>query len=323
MTSSGAYTLKTWKSNIEISVSKNSFYWDSTNVKINNIKFVPVENQLTAYNMFKRNEGDMIFSIPSSKIKEASAIPGFYSRSQYGTYFYMINCQKSPGNNVHFRRALALSIDREKIVKYITKGGQKAAYSLLPKLTHSDLKNKFVYDTIEALKELKLSGFSSTHPPPQFEILFNNSETNKSIAEAIAQMWKSSLGLEAILVNYEWKVFLEATQQKKYSSVARGSWIGDYLDPLTFLELAESSNGNNRTGFQNPTFDSLLVLAQQEVEPGKRWELYDQLNNILIQEAPIIPIYFFEITELHHPDLVGAKSDALGNYVWKDFSWKN
>ncbi len=313
----GPFRMKKWERNRELVVEKNPYYWDSSAVRQPLISFKPVEDALTSYNMFLTGEADWIFNIPPSKLEAAALRPEYYTRPMFGTYYFSVNCTKPGFDSPSLRKALSYAIDRKKIVDHVLKGGQIPATGFLPPLEGYASIGLKLYDPEKARMYLRESGFGPENPPKGLQILFNNSETHKSVAEVVRQMWKETLGLETELVNYEWKVYLDNTRNLTYSSVARSSWIGDYADPSTFLELGVSDNGNNRTGYKNPVYDSLLAVSWTTQEPEKRMRQLLEAEKILMEDMPVIPIYYYTINELRNPALQGAQADPLGMYAWK------
>ncbi|MDB5104658.1 MAG: transporter substrate-binding protein [Fibrobacteres bacterium] len=175
-----------------------------------------------------------------------------------------------------------------------------------------------LYDPVKAKQYLAKSGFGPDKQPPDLQILYNTTDTHRDIAQVIQQMWKETLGLDATLVNYEWKVYLENTKNLNYRSVARASWIGDFADPISFLELYTSDNGNNRTGYHNPEYDKAIQASWTIPDPGQRLAKLKEAEAILMDDMPIIPIYTYALTELRSPNLRNALPNPLGMYSWKD-----
>jgi len=182
----------------------------------------------------------------------------------------------------------------------VTKAGQIPAHSLVPpglpgyeevQLPERNLE--------EARRLLAEAGYPGGKGFPRAEVLFNTSESHKNIAEVLQQQWKEALGIEIGLVNQEWKVFLATTQAEDYQ-MARGSWIGDYLDPNTFLDMWTSTNGNNRTGFKDPGYDDLIARAARTVDPEERFELLRRAEEwVTADEMIILPVYYYVVQNLY------------------------
>jgi oligopeptide transport system substrate-binding protein len=322
--SNGPFILKFWRPNNKMVLKKNPNYWDHKSVQQKDIHILPIEIQETAYKMFLNNEIDWIFSIPLNRIASARSLPGFINHPQYGVYYYSLNITNPKLNNVFFRRALSYAINRQKIVDHVTNGGEKPATGFVPiisSIPYSGV-NRVLFNPEKAREYLLQAGYSKSNPPPRLQIFYNTSEGHKKIAEVISQMWKEELNVETELLNNEWKIYLQTTRNLKHE-VARSSWIADYPDPYSFLELGMSTNGNNRTGYNNPEYDKCLSLSQTITSPIKRYSLLSRCEEILIDDASVIPIYFYAINELRNPRIHNAIANPMGMYSWKDLYLKN
>ena len=190
----------------------------------------------------------------------------------YGTYYYRVNVNKAPLSNKLIRKALSLSLDRERIVHKVAKGGQDPAFSFTPPNPNDYFPpTKLEYDPMKAKALLKEAGLSVEDIPP-IELLYNTSEGHQKIAEAIQQMWKENLGIKILLTNTDWKVYLSKQNEGDYE-IARAGWIGDYQDPKSFLDMMVSGRGNNQTGWSNESYDNLLEKAAASPSKEQRYSL--------------------------------------------------
>lgn len=314
----GPYRLKSWQRNVELVVEKNPFYWDSAAVKQTAVVFKPIEDQLTAYNMFLGGEVDWIFNVPPGKLEAAKRMKEYFTAPTFGTYYYIVNLKRPGYDDKDLRLALSYAIDRRKLVDRVMKGIPIPATGLVPPTPKYPGPGLELYNPAKAKEHLAKSGFGTGKQPPGLQILFNTAETHKDIAEVIRQMWKETLGLDAELVNYEWKVYLENTKNLNYPSVARASWFGDYPDPLSFLEMHATGNGNNRTGYSNPAYDKILAESAILPDPAARLARLLEAERMLLDDMPVIPIYYYALTEMRNPKLKNAFPNPLGMYSWKD-----
>src|SRR5262249_49951724 len=125
------------------------------------------------------------------------------------------------------------------------------------------------YDPKEARRLLAAAGYPEGQGFPQFYYVYNNQKSHEKIAVELQDMWEKILGVRADLRAVEWKVFL-ADQKQLNFDLSRSSWIGDYNDANTFLDMFTSGNDNNRTGWKNATYDDLLQRANAELDRPKR-----------------------------------------------------
>ncbi len=306
----GAFTVEKWEMNKVISLKPNPFYWDKARVKLTQVNFLPVEKQDTEEKMFRSGELDITYELPNEKVptwqKDKS---GVYQQHPYlGIYHYWLNTTKPPLDNKKVRQALALSIDRSKIVQFVTRGGQLPAEAFTPPGTGGYSPKarlpKDLSQLARAKQLLKEAGFPDGKGMPPLEILYNTSDNHKKIAEALQQMWKLNLGIDVRLVNQEWKVYLDSQRTMSYQ-ISRAGWIGDYNDPNTFLDMFVTGGGNNRSGWGNKDYDKYIDEAARERDPKKRLAAFQKAEDILLDELPCIPIYVYTRVYLMNKKVTG------------------
>lgn len=139
-----------------------------------------------------------------------------------------------------------------------------------------------------------------------FTILYNISEGHKKIAEAIQQMWKENLGVDVSLENTEFQVKIDREHALDYE-VSRGGWVGDYVDPNTFLDMYTSWSTQNDTGWTDPDYDELITKASVEFDAVTRMEYLHEAETMLMEEMPILPLYYYTKNWMTKPYLVGVQ----------------
>jgi oligopeptide transport system substrate-binding protein len=325
MVSNGPFLLEKWDVNKSIRLKKNPFYWDRENVRLTQVNIIPTENANTEENMFRTKQLDVTLRVPQDKIplwtKDRTGV--FYSSPILATYCYRVNVTKPPLNDKRVRRALALGLDRSKIVKYVTQGGQSPARNWTPPgIKGFNPIPRFPSDLSqlgEAKQLLREAGFPDGKGLPPIEILYNTDEGHKKIAEAVQQMWKINLGVKITMQNQEWKVFLNSERMLEYQ-LARFTWNADYNDPNTFLELWMTENQNNQTGYSNLAYDHVLEAAANELDLEKRKAIFQKAEDIIGDEVPIIPIYTYTHSYLKAKKVQGWTSNIENfrplKYVW-------
>jgi oligopeptide transport system substrate-binding protein len=320
----GPFTLDQWKVNEVITVKRNPHYWDAATVKLDGLAFHPISSQETEERMFRANQLHVTDTVPLAKI------PGYRKNNPeliridpyLSTYFYRINVTKPPLTDKRVRRALALAIDRAAITENILKAGQIPAFNITPPGTAGyTARGKLAGGVPEAKKLLAEAGFPEGKGLPPIELLYNTQEAHRIIAEAIQQMWKKNLGIEVRLLNQEWKVYLDTQRQMNYQ-ICRAGWTGDYADPNTFLDMWLTGGGQNETGWSNPEYDRLIGEAARTADPAARLELFQKAEAILMDEVPIIPIYFYTRQHLISPKLKGWNPTLLDHHPYKHLSFE-
>lgn len=323
----GAFMLTEWVIQSHIKVVRNPYYWDNASVKLDEIWFYPTTDQVAELQRYRADELDMTDQIPGTQIDWIRAnLPNELVSAPYlGTYFYGLNVTKPPFlDNPKLRRALALAIDREVITGQILKGGQIPAFGWVPPVAHytGQQMPEAAWTQAEREAEAKRlyaeAGYSEANPL-RTQLIYNTQEDHRRIAVAVTQMWKQVLGVEATIENQEWKVFLDTTNRRE-TQIFRFGWIGDYNDAFTFAELLKSTSGNNDAGYDSPEYDRLLEAAQAELDLEKRGDLLEQAESVLLNDMPIIPIYFYVKLRMVKPWVAGYESNIMDHHLHKYFS---
>jgi oligopeptide transport system substrate-binding protein len=315
----GPFVLEEWRPNQRITVAKSPTYWDRDTVRLNRIVYYPVENQETVERMFRTGQLHVTDSVPLSKIETYRRDhPELIHIHPYlGTMYARVNITTPHLRDARVRRALAYAIDREVLTTHVNRSGKIPAYAITPPGAGGFVPPEGFRGTIEQARALLAE---AGHPGGQglgrIEMLFPTSENGRLIAEAIQEMWRTQLGVDVQLVNQEWKVYLDSMNTLNYQ-IALGVWIGDYPDPYTFLDLFKSNSGNNRTGFADTEYDRLLAEALAAPDEARRMAIYTRLEEILAEQAPLLPVYFYSSVELIHPSVRGWHPTILDLHPFK------
>ncbi len=311
----GYFDLVEWIPNKLIRMKKSQTYWDRNNIKLESVVFLPIENTSTEESMFRAGQLHITSSIPIVKIavyrNDPSLRPMLNQDPMLATYFYRFNVTQPPLNDPRVRRALTLSVNRQQIVEHVTKGGQIPAGHLTPpNIAGFTATANVPYDPAQARQLLAEAGFPGGKGFPKVELLYNTNESHRQIAEAIQQMWRRELGIEISLFNQEAKVYVETMRTMSYQ-IARYAWVGDYLDPSTFLDTMTTGNGNNQTGWSNAEYDRLIAAAETAGNETERYAFFQRCEEIIAAENPILPLYFYVRNNLQRPEVKGWYSNLL------------
>jgi len=236
--------------------------------------------------------------VPADLVADLVPRPDFHTFDTLGVYFYRYNVTRRPWDDVRVRRALALAIDKRRIVERITRGGEKVADCLSPP---GIANGALVYqppaglrpDAAEARRLLAAAGFPNGQGFPTVVYTYNTQESHRKIAVELREMWRRELGVQVELRQLEWKAYFRAQSMLDYDLV-RSSWVGDYNDPNTFLDLFLSENPNNRTGWRSAWYDRTLRQANAEPDPHRRQGLLQTVERFLVEDQlPVVPIFFY------------------------------
>ena len=321
----GPFIMKSWRPNDVIEVVRNPLYWDAANVKLNGINFYSIENLNTQDRAFQAGQLHKTDQISLDKVPYYRRMhPELVRIDPYeGAYFYRINTSRKALNDPRVRLALNLAIDRDAIVKNILREDQKPATGFTPP-GMGDYKplNKLAYEPERARQLLAEAGYPKGKGFPKFTIHFNTLESHRAIAEAIQQMWKEELGIDVTLENQEWKVYLDTQNSMNYD-LSRSAWIGDFMDPVTFLSMWTTGNGNNNTHWSSPKYDALIEQAARTGDPKARFEVLHQAEEIFLSELPVVLVYWYTNAYLLEPSVQNWYPLVLGNHNYKYIDLKS
>jgi oligopeptide transport system substrate-binding protein len=294
---SGAYQLEYWRLNDRARLRKNPLYWDAANTSCGLIDLIPCSSPTTALNLYQTGAADIVWDkelIPSDLLDAIVKRPDFHSYGYLATYFIRFNVTRKPLDDPRVRQALALAIDKRRIVDKITRAGETPAeHQVPPGVEGYESPAGLGHDPVEARRLLAAAGYPDGKGFPEIDYTFNALKSHERIAVELQDMWSRELGIRLKLRPLEWKVFL-AEQKKLNFDLSRSSWIGDYNDANTFLDMFTSGNDNNRTGWKNDAYDRFIRQANAEPDGSKRAALLRQAESLLIRtEMPIVPLYFY------------------------------
>lgn len=332
--SNGPFKMSEWKEKESITFVKNENYWDAKNVKLETLEVKLIDDQITYLNAFKSGEIDVIESPPQAEIPTLLDEGTAKIYPYLGTYFYVINVSDKAKDvdpkaaealsNPKFRKALSLAIDRQLIVDKVAQGGQAPATSYVPAGILDSIGKEFQKDYSskganieEAKKLLEEAGYPNGEGAPTITFTFNTDQGHQNIAQAVQDMWKTNLGINVELKNEEWAVFQDTRNNFQYS-MARHGWIADYNDPMTFLDMWTTGNGQNNAGYSNKEYDKLIAQAKVELDDAKRTELLHKAEDILMDESPIIPLYYYTNVLCIDKNVKGTYKSPLGQMEFRD-----
>ncbi len=324
----GSYLLDAWRINDSVLLKKNPLYWDAANVSLQTIEVLPISQANVAYNFYAAGQADLIMDkglAPPSLLDELKQRPDFHAAPFLGSYFLRFNCATGPFRDLRVRQAFSMAIDRARITTKITRAGESTALSFVPPGIPG-------YKAPEGLPEnpsaarvlLAKAGYPEGKGFPLTTYLYSEGELNEGVAVELQSMWKEELGVTVQLARQEWKVYLNSLGSLDYG-IARSSWVGDYPDPNTFLDLFLSGSGNNRTGWSNAHYDGLIAQAAAEENAMRRFEIFRQAEELLVRdEVPITPLFFYVGIQLYDSNhLGGIESNVLDEHPLREIFLKD
>ncbi|HOR85548.1 MAG TPA: peptide ABC transporter substrate-binding protein [Bacillota bacterium] len=316
--SNGPFKLAEWEHDVRILMVKNDTYYDSNLVKLDGIELAMLTDENTAWQKYEGGEFDFLIPLPQAVVAQlkANGNPELVIGGELATYYYNLNTKLKPFDNVKIRKALALTIDRQTIVDKIAQGGQLPCEGVVPfgmlDENNKEYRNgvgKLVEYNVEEGKRLFAEGLKETgfkaSDFSKFSILYNTLEAHRIIAQAIQEMWRTNLGIELPLENVDFQVKLDREKAGDYS-VSRAGWIGDYIDPMTFIDLWVTDGAFNDADYSNPEYDKLVIESKNTADQTIRMNNMRKAEKMLMNDMPVIPIYFYTNPYAQKPYVTGV-----------------
>ncbi|WP_281869322.1 peptide ABC transporter substrate-binding protein [Brevibacillus parabrevis] len=316
----GPFKLTEWKHDSELKMMKSENYWDAANVTLPGAVWKMIDDENTEYQMFTNEELHRTTTVPADMADQLFKDGKVYVKDGAGTEFYRFNVTKEPFDNVNIRKAFSLAIDRQTLVDLVLMRQQKpgtgfVSFGLPDANGSSDFRqvggDLVKFDAAEAKKLLeqgmKEKGYTQL---PEVTLTYRSGTANEKTAQAAQEMWKQNLGVDVKLQKVEGKVLTDMQKQLQYQ-IARSSWLPDFGDAINFLDIFQSKNGSNRTGWGNPEYDKLIEGAYKEPDDAKRLQMLHDAEKILLNEAPVAPLYFYNTSLLTSDKVSGIQSSSL------------
>ncbi len=314
LVANGPFTLESWEVARRIVVRKNPKYWDAANVSLNAVEFRAMTDLFAEERAFRGGELHITGAVPPYKVRKLIEANDTTLRLDtfLSTSFIRVNTQVKDNpavakvlSDVRVRQALGMALDRKMMAEKVLRAGEEPALGITPPGTGGyTCRARWSQDTDAARKLLAEAGYPGGRGMPTLEYLYNTSEGSMISAQAYQEMWRRQLGIEVVLRNQEWKVYLQSLNKGEYQ-LARSAWTGDYNDPNTFLEMFTTGNEMNQTGWSDPVYDQLIGQAAAETDRDRRLEFFQQAEARLISGAPILPVVFNKNKFLIRPEVTG------------------
>ena len=325
----GPFLLKEWRLFDRVRLVKNPRFWDADAVALASVDFLPAARPMTAFNLYATGAADIMMDkglAPTSLMAELRKRPDFHSAPFLGSYFIRFNAARVPFSDGRVRRALSLVVDKQELVDKITRAGETPASSFVPPGTgHGYVPPAGASRNPEQARQLlSEAGFPSGKGFPVIHYLYKgDSDLDRDIAVELQGVFQKELGIQMLLKPQEWTVYLAAQSALDYD-LCRSSWVADYNDPNTFLNMFVTGDGNNRTGWSNASYDGLIAQAAREPNQTRRFGLFQEAESILIsKEAAICPLYVYVGIQFYDGDrLEGIRPNLLDEHPLRFMRWK-
>jgi oligopeptide transport system substrate-binding protein len=327
LVSSGAFVLDTWKRYDRIVVSRNAHYWDAATVKLDRITFYAIEDLVTMLNLYKAGEVDATYNhtVPPAWYDRIHGLRDYMNLPEAAIEYYQFNITRPPMNDARVRQAFDAAIDKQALAqlkrsaKVLTGFVPDGIFAGYPAARGSS------FDVAHARALLAEAGYRDAagrfdparFPSDQIEVFYNTMDTNRMVAEFMQAQWRQNLGITVPLRSMEFRTFIDVRNRREYRGIARAGWVGDYLDPMTFLDIFSTPDGNNGTGWFVPAYARMLKDANREPDRARRFALLARAERYLLDAQPVLPLYTQGTNWLKKPYVKGMYANPLTLHPWK------
>jgi oligopeptide transport system substrate-binding protein len=278
-------------------------------------------------NLYKAGEVDGTYNhtVPSAWLDEIGRLKDYMNLPEAATEYYSFNVTRPPMNDLRVRKAFNMAIDKNALARF--KRAVRANTGFVPLDVFPGYPNAKGddFDPARAKQLLADAGYRdaagrydpSRFPVSDVELTYNTSESLRQTAEFLQAQFKQNLGLTVPMKNMEFRTFLGFRNRREYRGMARGGWIGDYLDPFTFLDLFSTPEGNNASGWYDPAYAALLRQANREADQPRRFALLARAEQMLLDAQPVIPLFTNDTSFMKKPYVKGLYANPLTIHPWK------
>jgi oligopeptide transport system substrate-binding protein len=314
----GPFTLHNWVPGEPIELRANPYYHSADTVQLDRVRAVFVTDPTRVLSMYENGEiqwtGHGTGLLPLDRLAELAMRSDAHSHSNLGTAWYTLNTEHGPLKDPQVRRALSMALDRSQLLDLIGPAAVIAQGFVPPGMPGYEHATSLVFDPDGARGLLAQAGFPGGDGFPELELAVDARNVHEEVAAWVAASWKRELGITVTPYSRAWPAHADAMQAGDFQ-IGRGGWLADYPDPSTFLDLLVSDNDLNVSQWTNSTYDGLCGEAARTEDPASRMRLLAQAERVVLEEAPIMPLFHFGSLTLLKPYVVGYEDNALGIHL--------
>lgn len=317
LVSNGAFSLTRWDFGSHLVAIRNDRYWNAAATQLDAVEYYSFPDATAELRAFRAGQVDITANVPAAQegwIK-AHLSASLHVAPQLAVYYLGLNLRRPPLESRALRQALSLVIDRERLVQAVTGGGEMPAYTFVSPATYGYVAPlpeyaawpmpQRVARARQLLRDAKLApGLLD------IELSYNSGELHSRIAIAVAQMWKDALNINTTLRAEEFKVLLQDIERGDVG-VFRASWIGDYNDAYSFLQVLRGGFGINMPHYASADYDALLQQASTDRDPASRLAHLQNAEALMLGDQPVIPLYFYVSKHLVDERVHGWRDNVM------------
>ena len=327
LVNNGPFLFTEWRLNDRIRLTRNPRYWDVANTGMETVDILPAPSPNTAFNFYHSGVADLILDkslVPTSLVPELKKRADYHATPILATYFLRYNTKRKPFDDVRVRKAFSMVVDKALLTEKVTQAGEPPTDAFVPAGTAGYQPPEGIKRDPDAARKLFAeAGFPGGAGFPVVRYLYTNkSETDEKIAVEFQAMLKRELGISVLLAKQEWAVYLNSLSGLDYD-LCRSSWVGDYKDPNTFLDMFVTGGGNNNTGWSNKRYDDIIALAAKDTDQKERFAHFREAEAMIIRdEMPICPLFNYVVIMFYSERLGGVEGNLIDEHPFRAMYWK-
>jgi oligopeptide transport system substrate-binding protein len=325
----GPFLLTEWQHDSNMILEKNPNYWNKDAIKLDKVEFTIVTDNRTVVNMYEAGDIDMA-ALGRDFVDRYKAEGKANYFPDGSEWWFQINMKGKSSetakflSNRNFIHALGYAVDRQSFCDSVLRNGSTPAQRyILPLLMGANDKfaKEYPYEyypataNVEKAKELLDAALkeigTTADKMPTFEYLTDDNDVARVNAEAIQDMLSKNIGVKIEIKQVQFKQRLELMDASDYEIVSAG-WGPDYDDAMTYADLWVTGGGHNNTNWSNPKYDELIAFAKNSPDLKARAEAMFEAEKILLEDGPIVPIYFRNVAYAKQPFVQGVIRNFLG-----------
>lgn len=315
----GAYRLVHRVPGARIELERNPYYWNAAGVAIDRVIHVAVTDLATEVNLYRTGEIDLTSEVPNAQLGSLQeSLPDELQLAPYlSVYSYAVNMARLQNRDA--RLALAMAIDRERITRQVTGAGERPALGWVPDGISGYSPARFEWarldhpEAVDEARRLWDAARRAHGAPAKIRLCTDASANHRRTAVAVADFWRTALGIETEIVELEWNVYLDTRTHPGDCDLVRLGWSADFVDPEAFAMVFESTHPQNTLGYASREYDGLLAASRKATDAAQRMAQLAGAESRLLDDVPVIPLFFRVSKRLVKPYVHGVSTNPLGH----------
>lgn len=317
----GPYVLEEWSIGEVIRLVRNKDYRNAANVQIGAVEYLPIADPVAEMNIYRAGELDITATVPVGSVARLRETRSAELRvaPSLALYYLAFDLSEPPFDNRLLRQALTMAIDRRALVAVLGRGEQ-GAFGLVPPGVANHDSARYSWQTLsnteresKARELFRQAGYGDAGKL-QLHLTYDTGDIHEKVALVVTSMWTDVLGVDVELEKKEWKYFLATRDDRSAWQVMRFAWTGDYNEASTFTDLFRADSEQNLPDYRNEKYDLLLDKAREMLDPTARAAKMAKAEELLINDYPIAPLYFYVSKHLVSQDVQNFRQNVLDRH---------